>query len=108
MGGPKSGPEATFGYAKSDGPILATGYEEDVAREKLAFEESSRRILTLAPKIESKTWWFIRDELRVQAYNMRSSMLAMNKVNSNKAACDKAYKSSGLRLRLSTWRARRR
>lgn len=24
--------------------------------------------------------WFVRDELRVQAYNMRSSMLAINKV----------------------------
>merc|ERR1711918_213633 len=41
---------------------------------------------------ESKPWWFVRDELRIQAYNMRSSMIAMNKVNKDKAACDKAYK----------------
>merc|ERR1719247_3201265 len=91
-GGPKSGPDATYGYAKSDGPILATGYESDVGREKALFLESARRIKTLGPKVESKTWWFVRDELRIQAYNMRSSMLALNKVNSDKKACDKAYK----------------
>jgi len=91
-GGPKSGKDATFGYAKSDGPILAKGYEEDIAREKAAFLESSRRLKTLGPKIESKTWWFIRDELRIQAYNMRSSMKALNLVNSDKPAADKAYK----------------
>jgi len=91
-GGPKSGPESTYGYAKSDGAILAADYEADVAREKTAFLESVRRLKTLGPKIESKTWWFIRDELRIQAYTMRGSMLAMNKVNSDKAATDKAYK----------------
>merc|ERR1711998_521154 len=91
-GGPKSGKEATFGYAKSDGPMLADGYEKDVSREKESFLESSRRFKSLGPKVESKTWWFVRDELRIQAYTMRSSMLALNKVNANKAACDKAYK----------------
>merc|ERR1719331_2366508 len=91
-GGPKSGKDSTYGYQKSDGPILATGYENDVTREKALFVESTRRIKTLLPKIESKTWWFVRDELRIQAYSMRSSMLAMNKVNSDKKACEKAYK----------------
>merc|ERR1719460_668791 len=84
-GGPKSGADSTYGYAKSDGPILATGYEADVSREKASFLESARRLKTLGPKIESKTWWFVRDELRVQAYDMRGSMLALNKVNSNSA-----------------------
>jgi len=91
-GGPKAGKDATYGYAKSDGPMLADGYENDVGREKAAFLESAKRIKSLGPKIESKTWWFVRDELRIQAYTMRSSMIAMNKVNSNKATCDKAYK----------------
>merc|ERR1719409_974791 len=91
-GGPKSGKDATYGYAKSDGPMLADGYENDVAREKTSFLESARRIKTLKPKIESKTWWFVRDELRIQAYTMRGSMLAMNKVNAEKKAVDKAYK----------------
>jgi len=91
-GGPKSGADATYGYAKSDGPILATGYEADVEREKTSFLESARRMKTLKPKIESKTWWFVRDELRVQAYTMRGSMIAMNKVNPDKKAVDKAYK----------------
>ena len=91
-GGPKAGADATFGYAKSSGPKLATGYESDVAREKAAFLESSRRISELQPKIESKTWWFVRDQLRSQAYNMRSSMLALNAVNADKAAALKAYK----------------
>jgi len=92
-GGPKAGKDSTYGYAKSDGPMLATGYESDVAREKAAFLESSKRILSLQPKIESKTWWFCRDELRLQAYNMRSSMKALNAVLSAdaKAAADKAY-----------------
>lgn len=26
-GGPKAGPEATYGYSKSDGPILAADYK---------------------------------------------------------------------------------
>jgi len=92
-GGPKAGADATFGYAKSDGPMLATGYEGDVAREKAAFLESSKRILALGPKIESKTWWFCRDELRLQAYNMRSSMKALNGVlpSDKKAEAEKAY-----------------
>jgi len=91
-GGPKSGKDATYGYAKSDGPMLATGYESDVEREKGLFLEGVRRIKTLGPKIEAKTWWFVRDELRVQVYSMRSSMLAMNKVNKDPVAAGKAYK----------------
>merc|ERR1719310_1389060 len=91
-GGPKSGPDSTFGYAKSSGPILAEGYQSDVAREKAAFLESSRRFQSLQPKIDSKTWWFVRDELRIQAYTMRGSMLAMNKVNAAPDKCAKAYK----------------
>merc|ERR1712087_123032 len=94
-GGPKSGAEATFGYAKSAGPILADGYENDVAREKAAFLGSSKRISSLGPKIEAKTWWFARDELRLQAYNMRSSMKALNGVLSPdaKVKAEKAYKT---------------
>ncbi|KAL1498863.1 hypothetical protein AB1Y20_013387 [Prymnesium parvum] len=91
-GGPKSGKDATFGYQKSEGAFLAEGYEADVTREKKDFLESVRRIKSLGPKVESQTWWFVRDELRIQAYNMRSSMLALNKVNANKAACEAAYK----------------
>merc|ERR1712113_367895 len=93
-GGPKSGAEATFGFAKSAGPKLADGYESDVAREKAAFLESSKRISSLGPKIEAKTWWFARDELRLQAYNMRSSMKASNGVlePEAKAKAEKAYK----------------
>jgi len=91
-GGPKAGADATFGYAKSEGPMLAKDYKLDVSREKAAFLESSKRISSLQPKIDSKTWWFVRDEMRNQAYNMRSSMLAMNDVNPDKAAAEKAYK----------------
>ncbi|EOD11564.1 hypothetical protein EMIHUDRAFT_437557 [Emiliania huxleyi CCMP1516] len=92
-GGPQSGPDATFGFKKSDGEFLAKGYQKDVSREKKSFLESSSRISSLQPKIDSKTWWFLRDELRIQArappaklecgcpaYTMRSSMLAMNGV----------------------------
>merc|ERR1712070_810909 len=50
------------------------------AREKAAFLESSRRVSSLQPKLDSKTWWFVRDELRTQTYVMRSSMLALNGV----------------------------
>ena len=45
-GGPQgAGPETTFGFKKSDGPVLALengGYKADVAREKAAFEVSSK------------------------------------------------------------------
>ena len=74
---------STYGM-KSNGEAAATGYATDVTREKAAFTESVKRISGLGPKIESKTWWFVRDELRIQAYTMRSSMLAMNAVNSDK------------------------
>ena len=94
-GGPKAGPEATFGYAKSEGEFLAKGYESDVSREKAAFLESAKRIGSLQPKLDSKTWWFIRDELRIQAYVMRSSMRTLNGAlaDSSKPAAEKAYKT---------------
>ena len=45
-GGPQgAGPETTFGFKKSDGPVLALengGYKADVAREKAAFEVSAK------------------------------------------------------------------
>jgi hypothetical protein len=91
-GGPKAGEFATFGYKRSEGPILAAGYEKDVSREKASFLESARRVESLQPKIEKQEWWFVRDELRVQAYNMRSSMLALNKVNAKPAEVGKLYK----------------
>jgi len=74
---------STYGM-KSNGEAAAAGYAADVAREKASFQESVKRISGLGPKIESKTWWFVRDELRIQAYTMRASMLAMNAVNSDK------------------------
>ena len=74
---------STYGM-KSNGEAAAAGYKADVAREKASFQESVKRISGLGPKIESKTWWFVRDELRIQAYTMRASMLAMNAVNSDK------------------------
>jgi len=91
-GGPKQGKDATFGYAKSDGPILATGYETDVTREKAQFDVSVGIVKSQQKNVDSKTWWLVRDNLRGQAYNMKANMLAMNKVSSNKDAADKAYK----------------
>jgi len=90
-GGPKAGKEATFGYSKSDGPILADGYENDVSREKAAFEVSAKIVASQGPNIESKTWWLARDNLRGQAYNMKANMKAMNKVAKDPAASAKAY-----------------
>merc|ERR1719446_771101 len=54
--GPKSGKDSTYGYAKSEGDILADGYQADVAREKASFAESCKRLLSLQPKLDSKTW----------------------------------------------------
>jgi hypothetical protein len=91
-GGPKgAGDDTTFGVSKSEGPILATGYEKDVSRENKAFLESARRFESLQPKIDKKEWWFVRDELRIQAYTMRASMLALNKVNSKPDAAKALY-----------------
>jgi len=92
-GGPKAGPGATFGYAKSEGAILATGYEADVDREKAAFEVSSKIITSQGPNIKSKTWWLVRDNLRGQAYNMKANMKAINKALGGEkgAAATKAY-----------------
>jgi hypothetical protein len=77
-GGPKAGADATFGYAKSEGDILATGYQSDVTREKDAFAVSSKIITSQGPNIDSKTWWLVRDNLRGQAYNMKANMKAIN------------------------------
>ena len=90
-GGPKSGPEATYGFVKSDGPILAAGYEQDVTREKAAFDVSAKIIESQGKNIESKTWWLARDNLRGQAYNMKANMQALNKVSKDPAAASKAY-----------------
>jgi len=92
-GGPKAGPDATFGYAKSDGPILSTGYAEDVSRELKDYKVSSAIVKAQANNIEKKTWWLVRDNFRGQAYNMKSNMLSINKVleGDKKAAAGKAY-----------------
>merc|ERR1719199_1598601 len=91
-GGPQGdGPGTTYGYKKSDGPILADGYQSDVTREKAAFDVSSKIVRAQGPNIESKTWWLVRDNLRGQAYNMKANMLAMNAVSATKPAAEKAY-----------------
>merc|ERR1712078_162978 len=71
--------EATYGLKKSDGPILAKGYVEDVTREKAALEVSKQIVRAQGPNIESKTWWLVRDNFRGQAYNMKSNMRATSK-----------------------------
>ena len=91
-GGPQGdGPGTTYGFKKSDGPILAEGYQSDVTREKAAFDVSSKIVRAQGPNIESKTWWLVRDNLRGQAYNMKANMLAMNAVSKDKVASKKAY-----------------
>jgi len=90
-GGPKAGKDATFGYSKSDGPILATGYETDITREKAAFEISEKIVRSQLPNIESKTWWLARDNFRGQAYNMKANMKALNSLSADPAASAKAY-----------------
>ena len=85
----------TFGYEKSEGDFLAANYEADVTREKASFEESSKRLLSLQPKIDSKTWWKVRDQLRgTDVYSLRSSMLSINNVlpADKKDSAAKAYK----------------
>jgi hypothetical protein len=91
-GGPASGPTSTFGYKKTEGEFLANGYENDVSREKKSYLIDVDRIKALSPYVESKTWWYVRDEFRLHAYEMRGSMLAMNKVCPDKEGAAKAYK----------------
>jgi len=80
-GGPKSGPDATFGY-KSTGVKLATGYEDDVTREKAAFLVGEKILKAQAPGIESQTWWLVRANIRgAEAYNTKGNMMALNKVS---------------------------
>ena len=85
--------EATYGLKKSDGPILAKGYVEDVTREKAALEVSKQIVRAQGPNIESKTWWLVRDNFRGQAYNMKSNMRAIIKVQTDpqKTKAQKAY-----------------
>jgi len=93
-GGPKAGPEATFGYAKSAGEFAANGYAADVTREKAAYAISSKIVSEQGPNIDSKTWWLVRDNLRGQAYNMKANMRAITSQLSSaeaKAASTKAY-----------------
>jgi hypothetical protein len=93
-GGPKAGKDATYGYAKSDGPILADGYLADVSREKEALEVSKIIIRSQQKNIDSKTWWLVRDNFRGQAYNMKANMRAINDVlePGKKVAATNAYK----------------
>merc|ERR1719326_2346327 len=59
---------ATYGFAKSDGPILADGYAKDITREKAALEVSKTIVRAQQKNIDTKTWWLVRDNLRGQAY----------------------------------------
>merc|ERR1719331_2378334 len=92
-GGPKAGKDATFGYGKSEGPILADGYEADVTREKAAFEVSKNIINNQGGNVDSKTWWLVRDNMRGQAYNMKANMLAIGAAlpAEKQAGAKKAY-----------------
>jgi len=94
-GGPKAGPDATFGYAKSDGEFVAKGYEKDISREKAAYLVSTKIVQSQGPNIDSKTWWLVRDNLRGQAYNMKANMRAINSVldGETKTVAEKAYKT---------------
>jgi len=96
VGGPKAGPESTFGYAKTAGEFVAKGYQSDVTREKAAFQVSCGIITSQQKNIDSKTWWLVRDNMRGQAYTMKENMLAINSQLSDpaaKKAADAAYKS---------------
>lgn len=83
--------EGTFGY-KTVGTKLATGYEKDVSLEKDIFLRATDIFATLGPKVESKTWWFVEDNLRTVGYNLRSSMTAMNAVAADPIAATVASK----------------
>merc|ERR1719247_425591 len=102
VGGPKGSTisgiekgETTYGYTKSDGPILADGFRDDVTREKAAYEVSAKIVRSQQKNIDSKTWWLVRDNLRGQAYNMKENMLAINSVLAPAASAKaaKAYKT---------------
>jgi len=93
-GGPQgAGPGTTYGYKKSDGPVLALDYASDVSREKAAFLISSKIVRDQAGNIDTKTWWLVRDNFRGQAYNMKANMIAINSVlpAEKQAAAKKAY-----------------
>merc|ERR1719487_2613502 len=79
-GGPKSGPDSTYGFAKSDGEILAKDYAKDVTREKAAFQVSKKIVTSQKKNIDTKTWWLVRDNFRGQAYTMKANMRAINDV----------------------------
>merc|ERR1711979_132766 len=51
-GGPKSGKEATFGWAKSDGPFLSEGWEKDVTREQKSLVTQEKIIRSQGENIE--------------------------------------------------------
>ena len=93
-GGPQpTGPDTTYGYKKSDGPVLAIDYKSDVGREKAGYDVSAKIMRAQGPNIESKTWWLVKDNFRGQAYNMKSNMIAINSVlpEPKKTAATKAY-----------------
>lgn len=83
----------TYGYSKSDGPILANGFREDIARERADLDKSVKIFQAQGKLLESKTWWLVRDNFRGQAYNTKANMLAINKVQpeATKKAATKAY-----------------
>merc|ERR1711908_200855 len=85
----------TYGYAKSDGPILADGFREDIAREQRDFLKSVDIVKAQGLLLESKTWWLVRDNFRGQAYNMKANMRALNNVQpeATKGKAVKAYDS---------------
>jgi len=59
--------------------------------ETAALEVSKKIVRSQLPNIESKTWCLVRDNFRGQAYNMKSNMRAIIKVQSDPAKAQKAY-----------------
>merc|ERR1711971_465777 len=90
-GGNKGGPNAAFGYAKSEGDFLSEGWKKNLKTELDSLAQQEKMIKSILPQIEAETWFLARDNLRELTYPMKKNMKRINSQSQDPKKAKKAY-----------------
>jgi hypothetical protein len=90
-GGNKGGKTASFGYTKSEGAFLSEGWKKDLKLELAVLAKQEKIVKAQGPRIEAKTWFLARDDLRQNANTMKNNMKRINSQCADQKKAKKAY-----------------
>jgi hypothetical protein len=90
-GGNKGGAAASFGYTKSEGAFLSEGWKKDLKLELAVLAKQEKIVKSQGPRIEAKTWFLARDDLRQNANTMKNNMKRINSQCPDQKKAKKAY-----------------